>query len=598
MTSAPLPPDEDGRIEALFAARTLEIPDEHLQPIAEFARTLFGVPMAQVPVMDRQWQWFKAPLGLEGTGCPRDAAFCTYAIANDDTLVVPDTTQDPRFAANPLVVGAPYIRFYAGVPVRWGPDRQIVGTFCIFDYQPRTLDERQRQLLQELAEIAEGTIARFAESAQTQAIDSATGRAGQQRLRQRVQDGIQDLHETGGSLMVAAVGIRGLRELLVVHGASYTNVLLSEVSNRLEQALDAEATIGRWYDDTFLVVQSLTDPQSQLSHEAELVREAFEQPLTVHGESAALSARINVSVHPANAADGEDLVACALQAMQAQAPTGASSVRTYNTDLMAALECRLMQSLDESSGSPPYLVYQPKIAFANGTVIGAEALMRWHDAELGRVSPGEFIPAAESAQAIQPLGRWALREACREAQSWPCCSSGQASTVAVNVAAAQLLEEDFAAAVEEALAATGLAPERLILEVTESTFIEDVGTVIAVMQQVSALGVSFAIDDFGAGYSSFQYLRDLPVHALKIDRTFIQGVDVRPRDRAIVQAIIAVAQELGLTVVAEGVETQQQYRMLAELGCDQMQGFLVAPGLPPAEICPMLATRAIAQGDR
>jgi EAL domain-containing protein (putative c-di-GMP-specific phosphodiesterase class I) len=243
--------------------------------------------------------------------------------------------------------------------------------------------------------------------------------------------------------------------------------------------------------------------------------------------------------------------------------------------LRRALECGELQ-----------LYYQPQVK-ADGRLTGLEALLVWNHPKLGPTSPGQFIPVAEESGMIVPIGLWALGEACRQNVAWQ-KACGARVKVAVNVSATQFSRTDFVESVAQALAKSGLDPALLELELTESVVMRDPEESARQMDRLRALGVSIAIDDFGTGYSSLSYLRRLPIDSLKIDRSFLKEIDRDANTIPLVRAIVALAHGLGLTVVAEGVETRHQLEGLREVGCDRFQGFLLGGPAPPEGIEPLL----------
>jgi EAL domain-containing protein (putative c-di-GMP-specific phosphodiesterase class I) len=241
----------------------------------------------------------------------------------------------------------------------------------------------------------------------------------------------------------------------------------------------------------------------------------------------------------------------------------------------------LRQALQEAIADQQFRVhYQPVVRMADRGLIGAEALARWDHPELGMQSPAQFIPAAEDTGLIVPLGAQVLRMALEQTRHWRDAGSG-APRVAVNVSGVQLRRPDFAAAVRAALAEAGVAPTLLELELTEGALIESSQQTLAVLAELAGIGVTLAVDDFGTGYSSLRYLRDLPVHKLKIDQTFVRNLAVGSRDASIVAAVVAMARGLGLSTTAEGVQTEEQYRHLREVGCDHAQGWLFGAAVRP-----------------
>ncbi|MBN8770659.1 MAG: EAL domain-containing protein, partial [Thiobacillus sp.] len=238
---------------------------------------------------------------------------------------------------------------------------------------------------------------------------------------------------------------------------------------------------------------------------------------------------------------------------------------------------RLKQALERKELT---LHYQPKLEIRTGSLMGWEALLRWQSAELGMVSPEEFIPVAEHTGLILPIGDWVMREACRQMRAWQ--DAGLlAGTMAVNLSTRQFRQKDLAEEVSAALRDTGLAASDLELEITESSIMDNLATAATVLTELERLGLRIAVDDFGTGYSSLSYLKSFPIHCLKIDRSFIRDIPGDENDTAIVRTIIALAGSLGLTVVAEGVETDAQLAYLRTNHCDQAQGYLFSRPLPP-----------------
>jgi EAL domain-containing protein (putative c-di-GMP-specific phosphodiesterase class I) len=248
-----------------------------------------------------------------------------------------------------------------------------------------------------------------------------------------------------------------------------------------------------------------------------------------------------------------------------------------------ALEGELRRALAERQLT---LHYQPIIALDTGTVCGVEALVRWRHPVRGLVSPATFIPLAEATGLIVPLGRWVLEEACRTATSWD--AAHPALSVSVNVSARQLLQDDFATDLAAVLLASGLAADRLVVEVTESVVLEDLDLALARLEAVRALGVRVALDDFGTGYSSLAYLQRLPVDALKVDRAFTAEVAAGGRSAAYARAVLTFAETLGLRTIAEGVETEAQHAELRALGCGFAQGYLYARPMDAAALAELL----------
>ncbi|TMK88132.1 MAG: EAL domain-containing protein, partial [Actinobacteria bacterium] len=230
-------------------------------------------------------------------------------------------------------------------------------------------------------------------------------------------------------------------------------------------------------------------------------------------------------------------------------------------------------------------LYQPIVRLSDGAMIAAEALVRWVHPERGLLEASQFVPLAEETGIIVRIGGWVLNEACRQAASW--AGDGKAPAVSVNLSARQLSRPDLVDVVDEALTASGLDPDRLWLEITESVLMEDADTAVAALERLRRLGVHLCVDDFGTGYSSLAYLRRFPVDALKVDRSFVAGLGQDPEDSAIVEAVVSMAHSLRLSVVAEGVETDEQLARLRDLGCELAQGFYFAAPVPSSALDPL-----------
>jgi len=320
----------------------------------------------------------------------------------------------------------------------------------------------------------------------------------------------------------------------------------------------------------------------------------------IHGRSFMVTGSIGVALFPADGQDAATLLRRADAAMYLAKDRGKNNVQVYTADLAdtAARQFELETALRLAlSRNELLLHYQPKIEIASGRMLGVEALVRWAHPTRGLVPPGDFIPLAEERGLIVPIGRWVIQAACRQIRDWR--SAGfVAPSVAVNLSARQFVSDTLVEDLVHALALYGLAPPDLEVELTESVLMADPQRANEVLGQLHAMGVRISIDDFGTGYSSLSYLKRFPAHTVKIDRSFISGLPSDPDDTAITQAVIAMAHSLGLTVVAEGVETAEQLSLLRDLGCDEAQGYLLGRPMPAADLqarlepAPAPATRA------
>jgi EAL domain-containing protein (putative c-di-GMP-specific phosphodiesterase class I) len=303
--------------------------------------------------------------------------------------------------------------------------------------------------------------------------------------------------------------------------------------------------------------------------------DAMTAEFVIEGHTLNVSCSIGISIFPEHGADCETLIKNADAAMYSAKADGRSNVRFFTEDMNAqavervTLESGLRSALAEQQ---LFLMYQPQMDIATRRITGLEALLRWQHPELGLVPPDKFIQIAENSGLIVPIGEWVLRTACSEARKWQ-DEGFSAVTVAVNVSAVQFRQENFGEVIRKVLRETGLPPQRLELELTESLLLTNADLMLSVIQELKSIGVTLAIDDFGTGYSSFNYLRQFQISKLKVDRSFIRDVAVNPGDAAITAAIISMAKSLHLKVIAEGVEDEGQMAFLREHQCDEIQGY-------------------------
>ncbi|HYC02880.1 MAG TPA: EAL domain-containing protein [Azospirillaceae bacterium] len=369
-------------------------------------------------------------------------------------------------------------------------------------------------------------------------------------------------------------------------GHSTGDLLLRGVADRLRATVRAEDTVGRLGGDEFLVIAEHVPDATEAMRVAERLQQALARAFTLEGNQVHAGCSIGIALYPEDGADPETLLRHADVAMYAAKGSGSGTFRFFSQEMTdrAVRRLRTEASLREAVEHREFeLFYQPKVDARTGRVRGVEALLRWR---LGDryVPPMDFIGLAEETGLIVPIGEWVLREACRTAAAWG--RRFGPLTMAVNVSARQLSDPFFPVRVAEILEETSLAPERLILELTETALMRDMEANARVLDTLRGTGVGIAIDDFGTGYSSLAYLRQLPVTILKVDRSFVSEI---PEDTAIAATVIALADKLGLLTVAEGVETEEQRRWLAEEGCAMIQGFLISRPLPRPEIEAVIA---------
>ena len=365
--------------------------------------------------------------------------------------------------------------------------------------------------------------------------------------------------------------------------------LLNQFAERLGRAVRSEDCIYRLGGDEFAVLVQPLASAAEANHIAERLFVPFTSAIALNGHRLHAAFSAGVSIYPDDAADMETLVAHADKAMYHAKQRGKNTFQRFEPYMTESMlrRLRLQEDLRDALGTDTglALAYQPQMRADGITIIGMEALLRWDHPELGVISPSEFIPLAEDCGLIAPLGNWVLRKACAQAARWH--AAGYADLhIAVNVSVRQMQDRGLLGAIDEALAESKLEPSALELEITESLLLEDAEANTRFMHSLRERGIGLAIDDFGKGYSSMSYLHRLPVDRLKIDMSFVH--DIPGSGEVITTAIIAMAHSLGLTVVAEGVETPTQLNFLRAAGCDGVQGFLVGAPLSAAAAAVML----------
>lgn len=410
--------------------------------------------------------------------------------------------------------------------------------------------------------------------------DALTGLANRRLLLDRLRQACAQAQrngEHGGVLFIDLDRFKLLNDSL---GHRAGDDLLQKVAERLRAMLRDEDTVARLGGDEFVVVlptlgASAMEAAHQAHRVAEKIREMLATVCEVDGPGYYLSGSIGVALFPSDGENAEVILHHADAAMYVAKNNGRNTIAYYehrlqeDADRRLSLEQDLRKAVEQEQLE---LYYQPRID--GGKVVGAEALLRWHHGSRGAVSPLEFIPVAEETGLIFPLGKWVMRTACNQLAQWNAGQGGEPVGIAVNVSPLQFRHPDFIDCVTQNLLRTDVDPRLLTIEITEGTLIENIDETVSKLNQLKALGVKISIDDFGTGYSSLYYLKNLPLDEIKIDQSYIRDILTDSNDLAIVDSIIAIADNLGLVLVAEGVETIEQARLLRKMGCDCHQGFL------------------------
>jgi diguanylate cyclase (GGDEF)-like protein/PAS domain S-box-containing protein len=370
------------------------------------------------------------------------------------------------------------------------------------------------------------------------------------------------------------------------------NQLLKEVARRLSATVRSTDTVARLYGDEFVILLRDIASTEGVMRLVRKLAQAFEQPFNVDGNELLTSFSAGIALFPEDGSCGDELLKMADTAMYASKKGGKNRFNFFAPSMEESIRqrLRLEKMLHQAVHNREfYLHYQPRIETISGRIIGLEALLRWTPEGAGPIPPDQFVPILEETGWIKEVGEWILETVCRTARAWQ--EMGLPTVrVWVNISGKQFQEKDLFEKIEQILDSTGLAPHYLGLELTESVLMQDVEVHIAKLKQLKQLGLLISLDDFGTGYSSLSYLKRFPIDEIKIDRSFVDGLLVDENDTAIVRTILAMAQGLGLRVVAEGVETPHQRDFLTEHHCDEMQGYLFSKPVPPQSIATLLAS--------
>jgi len=420
--------------------------------------------------------------------------------------------------------------------------------------------------------------------------DALTALPNRTLLQDRLTKALADARRQKYKIALLFLDLDRFKDINDLLGHSVGDLFLQEVAERLKRFAREQDTVARLGGDEFLIMLTHIKDVSDAAVAAERLMDAMTAGFVVQGHSLNVSCSIGISIFPEHGADCEMLIKHADAAMYSAKADGRNNFRFFTADMNAQAVERL--TLENSLRSALakeqlFLMYQPQMDIATGRITGLEALLRWQHPELGLVPPDRFIRIAENSGLIVPIGEWVLRTACSQARKLQ--DEGlPVVTIAVNVSAVQFRQESFGEVIRKVLRETGLSPQHLELELTESLLLANADVTFSVLRELKNMGVTLAIDDFGTGYSSFSYLKQFQIGKLKIDRSFITNVAANPDDAAITAAIISMAKSLHLKVIAEGVEDEAQMAFLRAHQCDEIQGYYFSKPLAADKVADKL----------
>ncbi|WP_043239352.1 putative bifunctional diguanylate cyclase/phosphodiesterase [Stutzerimonas azotifigens] len=576
-------------IERLYRIRELGLHDAPgdtaFDRLVELAAHQFRVPIAAISILDRDRIWFLAQVGVPAQEISRSAPY-SHPVRPGDLFEIDDARQDPRFRDNPLVTGEPGIRFHASMPLVTD-DGIALGGLCLADTRPHPpMTPHERESLRLLTELV---MERLYSLRRQRFIDRQSGLFN----RQQLQTDVSGLLGRGERLLVAVVDPFApsfLNELVKALGHGFASDLLLAVKAHLQALLPREATLYKLGPSRFGFVlrgERLRRPEplfDALAASVQLPVGAEGIPLTVRAGLGALC------LDPTEPEPGDWLRSVISTADEARERDSGWNWYDPSLDLAQQRAFHLLGSLAEAVDGQAqlHLHYQPRIDLATGACTSVEALLRWQHPELGTIGPAEFIPLAEKTALMRSLSLWVLRHAIVQLARWR--AAGHDFRVAINISAGDLENPQFTDRMLELLDRHGVEAHYLEVEFTESALMRKPEVVRQQLGRLREMGVEVAIDDFGSGYSNWNYLRALPASSVKLDRSLLRDL-ADPADRRLTRTIIELARELGYRVVAEGIETPETQALVHAWGCHEGQGFLFARPMPATALAGWLAAQ-------
>lgn len=401
-------------------------------------------------------------------------------------------------------------------------------------------------------------------------------------LYQKFRQALSTAKRRQQEMAVLCINIQKFKAINTTFGHSTGDLLLQSVAERLITVAGQDNIVARINADVFSLILANVSDKESIESQVKAILDSLVQPYRLNDHRILIQVSIGITLYPDDQGDFGEMLSHAEMAMGYAKKISKNSYHFYQPEMEAASEQKIFveKELNKALENSEFQVYyQPKINLITGRIIGAEALLRWHHPERGMISPDIFIPIAEKTGSIVEIGEWVLKMACTQARAWQDLNPAP-FRISVNLSALQLRQEDLVQTITQVLDQTQLDPNCLELELTETSLMEDVEAAIDTLKKLKFLGVKISIDDFGTGYSSLNYLKSLPLDVLKIDRSFIKDIFSAPQNSTIVTTIIAMARGLKLRVVAEGVETQEQFNFLREQGCQAIQGYLFSSAIP------------------
>ena len=581
---------ESRRLQALRKLKLLDTPPSAaFDRITRMAAHFFQLPIAAVSLTDADRQWFKSRVGIDHDSIPRMKAPCGEVADTREVLVIADLQQEAAYCDSPLAASG--IRYYAGAPLV-SQDGHCLGALCVLGTEPR---ETTNEELACLADLAGMVMAQIEMMHAIGRVDPVSGLPNRTQFIEDFQD-MQQERPQGEWGLVILINLATPQQL--AHAARAMNpVYLDELVNDTAAWIQAELGQGqKIYQVATTQFALLASPSLTLDVCVPLIEAKIASAINTITTSFVATPAVGVAPFEVGSADCLSVLRRAQSAVQ-DAIERAAHVAVYSAheDRLYRRRFTLLGDFSAALASRDQLrlVYQPRIDIASGLCTGAEALLRWNHPTLGAIGPAEFIPFVERSRLAQATTAWVIDAGLDQQQAWR--QQGLTLQLSLNVSAINLLEADLAERIVAALDARGLPHDCLELEITESAIMEQPAKANVMLETIAASGVHLAIDDFGTGYSSLAYLQRMPADVVKIDQSFVRELEHDERQQGLVRAMIALSQDMGHRVVAEGVENDAVLAFLRQAGCDEAQGYFFSRPLEVVDFAGWYVSRLVGQ---
>ncbi|MCV9877572.1 sensor domain-containing phosphodiesterase [Brenneria izbisi] len=571
--------DEEERMQTLDALKNLDYSQDNiLTKVTDLTCRLLKIPTALVTLSGTQKQHIKAKTNFASAEMEKLHSFDHFVVQTGEMLVCQNALQDERFKNNPYVVNAPHIRAYAGVPLITTQGYSI-GTLCIIDYIPRAFSKIQLRMLNDLAAVV---MALIGYRNAIGLVDAITMLPNRQRLIEDISH-ITDIHENYLLILIDSIDISYAYEMGRSLGMPTVESILRDIGMFLRLTFHAQESVYSVAVGRFALLVK-ADMKAQVLEALVSCSARIQESITSH-VPLKLELFVGYTEFQIPVDDPQRILRETMSALH-DAITNNVRYSAYNaqSDNIQQQAFTLLNELsDVLKNNKPglYLVYQPKLNIVDKKVIGVEALLRWHHPTLGEIYPDQFIPLAEGTTLMRPLTEWVIKQTAKQIKIWR--QAGILFPISINVAASNFAEEKFIERLLNILDRDGLTPRDIQIECLETQKIIESSETLSTIQALKQLGFIIALDDFGAGYSNLNYLRNIPATIIKLDKSLIKDIKTDLKSRIIVESIINMLHKLNYRVLAEGIENKQTLDYLAQFGCDEGQGYYFSPPILPED---------------